>query len=48
MTIDDIKALIAADVEIHYVDVPDRPGNKVIAMHFDGCLLYTSDAADER
>ena len=36
MTIDDIKALIAADVEIHYVDVPDRPGNKVIAMHFDG------------
>ena len=24
------------DVKIHYVDVPDRPGNKVIAMHFDG------------
>ena len=26
----------AVDVKIHYVDVPDRPGNKVIAMHFDG------------
>ncbi|WP_303028597.1 Fic family protein [uncultured Duncaniella sp.] len=26
----------AVDMEIHYVDVPDRPGNKVIAMHFDG------------
>ncbi len=26
----------AVDVEIHYVDVLDRPGNKVIAMHFDG------------
>lgn len=26
----------AADVKIHYVDVPDHPGNKVIAMHFDG------------
>lgn len=23
-------------VETHYVDVPDYPGNKVIAMHFDG------------
>lgn len=26
----------AVDVKIYYVDVPDRPGNKVIAMHFDG------------
>ena len=26
----------AVDVKIHYVDIPDRPGNKVIAMHFDG------------
>ena len=26
----------AVDVEIHYVDVPNRPGSKVIAMHFDG------------
>ena len=26
----------AVDVKIHYVDVPDRPNNKVIAMHFDG------------
>ena len=26
----------AVDVKIHYVEVPDRPGNKVIAMHFDG------------
>ncbi len=26
----------AVDVETHYVDVPDYPGNKVIAMHFDG------------
>lgn len=24
------------DVKIHYIDVPDRPDNKVIAMHFDG------------
>lgn len=24
------------DVKPHYVDVPDRPGNQVIAMHFDG------------
>lgn len=24
------------DVRPHYIDVPDRPGNKVIAMHFDG------------
>lgn len=24
------------NVKPHYVDVPDRPGNKVIAMHFDG------------
>jgi len=26
----------AVNVETHYVDVPDYPGNKVIAMHFDG------------
>ncbi len=26
----------AVNVKIHYVDVPDRPENKVIAMHFDG------------
>lgn len=26
----------AVDVKIYYVDVSDRPGNKVIAMHFDG------------
>lgn len=24
------------DVYVNYVDVPDSPGNKVIAMHFDG------------
>jgi ATP-dependent DNA helicase RecG len=29
----------AVDVKIHYVDVPERPGNKVIAMHFDGWVL---------
>ena len=23
-------------MKIHYVDVPDRPGTQVIAMHFDG------------
>ena len=26
----------AVDVHVEYVDVPDYPGNKVIAMHFDG------------
>lgn len=26
----------AVDVHIEYVDVPDYPGNKIIAMHFDG------------
>ena len=26
----------AVDVKPQYVDVPDRPGNKVIAIHFDG------------
>ena len=26
----------AVAVDTHYVDVPDYPGNKVIAMHFDG------------
>ena len=26
----------AVDVYVNYVDVPDYPGNKVIAMHFDG------------
>lgn len=26
----------AADVRVEYVDVPEHPGNKVIAMHFDG------------
>lgn len=24
------------DAHIEYIDVPDYPGNKVIAMHFDG------------
>ena len=24
------------DVKVEYVDVPDYPGKKVIAMHFDG------------
>lgn len=24
------------DVRVEYVDVPEYPGNKVIAMHFDG------------
>ena len=24
------------DVRVEYIDVPDRPDNKVIAMHFDG------------
>ncbi len=26
----------AVDVHVEYVDVPEYPGNKVIAMHFDG------------
>lgn len=26
----------AVDVAVEYVDVPEYPGNKVIAMHFDG------------
>ena len=26
----------AVDVAVEYVDVPEHPGNKVIAMHFDG------------
>ena len=26
----------AVDVRPEYIDVPERPGNKVIAMHFDG------------
>lgn len=26
------------DVKPHYVDVPDRPGNQVIAMHFDSWI----------
>lgn len=26
----------SVDVKPHYIDVPDRPGNKVIALHFDG------------
>lgn len=26
----------AVDVKPHYIDVPERPGHKVIAMHFDG------------
>ena len=26
----------AVDIRVEYVDVPDYPGNKVIAMHFDG------------
>ncbi len=26
----------ACDVHVEYIDVPDRPGNKIIAMHFDG------------
>ena len=26
----------AVDVWVAYVDVPEQPGNKVIAMHFDG------------
>lgn len=24
------------DVRVEYIDVPDRPDNKVIAMHFEG------------
>lgn len=24
------------DVRVEYIDVPNRPGHKVIAMHFDG------------
>lgn len=30
------------DVRVEYIDVPDRPDNKVIAMHFEGwawCLI---------
>ena len=26
----------AADLRVEYVDVPEHPGNKVIALHFDG------------
>lgn len=26
----------AIDVHVYDIDVPDRPGNKIIAMHFDG------------
>ena len=26
----------ACDVRVEYIDVPDHPGNKVIALHFDG------------
>mgnify|MGYP000092205735 FL=1 len=26
----------AVDVRVAYVDVPERPGNQVIAIHFDG------------
>ena len=26
----------AVDMRPEYIDVPDRPGHKVIAMHFDG------------
>ncbi|WP_303660984.1 helix-turn-helix domain-containing protein, partial [uncultured Duncaniella sp.] len=26
----------AVDVNVEYVDVPEYPGHKVIAMHFDG------------
>ena len=26
----------AVDMRPEYIDVPDRPGNKIIAMHFDG------------
>lgn len=26
----------ALDIRPHYIDVPNRPGNKIIAMHFDG------------
>lgn len=26
----------AVDVRVAYIDVPEHPGNKVIAMHFDG------------
>ncbi|WP_165157705.1 ATP-binding protein [Parabacteroides sp. ZJ-118] len=26
----------AVDVKVEYVDVPEYPGNKIIAMHFDG------------
>ena len=25
-----------SDVEVEYIDIPDRPGNTLIAMHFDG------------
>ena len=24
-----------ADVDVEYIDVPERPGNKIIAMHYD-------------
>lgn len=29
----------AVDVKPQYIDVPNRPGNKVIAMHFEGRVL---------
>ena len=28
------------DVRVEYIDVPDRPDNKVIAMHFEGWYAF--------
>ena len=37
----------AVDVHVEYVDVPDYPGNKVIAMHFDGWVWGSSRISNQ-
>lgn len=34
----------AVDVRVAYVDVPERPGYQVIAMHFDGWVMGRASA----
>lgn len=29
----------SVDIHVEYIDIPDRPGYKIIAMHFDGWVL---------
>ena len=35
-------------VEWFVVEIPERDDRGTVALHFADCLLYTSDAADER